>query len=85
MRGRTSRYAPKSTHQRASDRLAELETEMGVLAMRQLEDLLIDRATVTALTARWRMKAEDVKQVAQEALAQLAVAYELSRVVDSPA
>ncbi len=58
---------------------------MGVLAMRQLEDLLIDRATVTALTARWRMKAEDVKQVAQEALAQLAVAYELSRVVDSPA
>ena len=75
----------KSTHQRASDRLAELETEMGVLAMRQLEDLLIDRATVTALTARWRMKAEDVKQVAQEALAQLAVAYELSRVVDSPA
>jgi hypothetical protein len=53
--------------------------------MRQLEDLLIDRATVTALTARWRMKAEDVKQVAQEALAQLAVAYELSRVVDSPA
>ena len=75
----------KSTHQRASDRLAELETEMGVLAMRQLEDLLIDRATVTALTARWRMKAEDVKQVAQEALARLAVAYELSRVVDSPA
>lgn len=58
---------------------------MGILAMRQLEDLLIDRATVTALTARWRMKAEDVKQVAQEALARLAVAYELSRVVDSPA
>jgi DnaA-like protein len=75
----------KSTHRRASDRLAKPEQEVGAQAMRQLEELLIDRATVTALTARWRMKAEDVKQVVRDALARLAVAYELSPAVDSPA
>ena len=65
--------------------MAALESEIGTTSMRQLEDLLIDRATVTALIVRWSMEAEGVRAAAQEALAHLAVAYELSPAVDNPA
>ena len=73
------------TRQSPSARLAALESEIGTRSIRQLEDLLIDRATVTALIVRWSMEAEGVRAAAQEALARLAVAYELSPAVDSPA
>lgn len=68
-----------------SDRLAALEAEIGPQAMRQLEDLLIDRATVMALRIRWGGDGADVRAGAREALARLAVAYELSPAADRPA
>lgn len=70
--------------QSPSARLAALESEIGTRSIRQLEDLLIDRATVTALIVRWGMEVEGVRAAAQDALARLAVAYELSPAVDSP-
>ena len=69
----------------ASRRLMNLEAEIGTDAMRRLEDLLVDRASVSALTFRWGMKAEDVKPAAQEALARLTEAYDLSPAVERPA
>jgi len=68
-----------------SARLVALESEIGTQSMRRLEDLLIDRATVTALIVRWSMEEENVRAAAQDALARLAMAYELSPAVDSPA
>ncbi|MEQ3649918.1 hypothetical protein [Hyphomonas sp.] len=73
------------TRRTPSARLAALESGIGTRSMRQLEDLLIDRATVTALTVRWGMEVEGVRAAAQDALARLAVAYELSPAVDTPA
>jgi hypothetical protein len=69
----------------ASMRLAGLEAGIGIDVMRQLEDVLIDRATVSALTVRWRMDAGDVKAAARDALSRLTAAYELSSSVDSAA
>ena len=69
----------------SAQRLSELESELGTACMRRLEDLIIDRATQSALSVRWEMDASTVRATAGDALTRLARAYELVPAADSPA
>lgn len=69
----------------SAQRLSALESELGTACMRRLEDLIIDRATQSALSVRWAMDASTVRATAGDALTRLARAYELVPAADSPA
>ncbi|HBH44166.1 MAG TPA: hypothetical protein DDY28_07150 [Hyphomonas atlantica] len=82
------RANPRERERRAlppAQRLAALESDLGTVCMRQLEDLIIDRATESALCVRWGMEAETVRAIAGTALMRLARAYELVPAAESPA
>lgn len=64
--------------------LAALEAQLGLGVMRQLEDMLIDRATLTALLQRWSEEPGRVRELAMAALKNLAEAYQLSPAAETP-
>lgn len=87
--GRSARPAPVYLRVRhrddAASRMAALQAELGAQAMQRLEDLIVGRAGLSALSQRWGLSEDGVLAGAETVLRELAAAYDLSPDAESPA